>query len=171
MGRMDPAVLSVRCPRSAKKSLVPVWLSVSHRRNVQGATVIRDAVFHSLAIVAKKVGPRAMCARRVHCDGGSDRGAVASTNAGGLDRTCCCHCLQFAISSATQFATSNRFDQRDRRMLGICDWGLHRWKLRVVAGWFSVRKRALPLPGHQFVLQPSIASLQGWLVIEGSSGS
>src|SRR5438094_896108 len=33
---------------------------------------------------------------------------------------------------------------------------------------FSVRQRALPLPCHQFMLQPSITSLPAWLVIEGS---
>ena len=61
-----------------------------------------------------------------------------------------------------------RVDQRNCRMRRICDWRLHGWKLRVAAGRFSVWQRALPLPCHQFVLQPSVASLQAWLVIEGS---
>src|SRR4029077_859075 len=91
MGRMDPAVLSVWCVRSAEKSLVFMWLSVGFRRYVQGATVICGAVFCSLAVVAKTMDPRAACARRVHCDGGIDRVAMASTHAGGLDRTSCGH--------------------------------------------------------------------------------
>ena len=45
---------------------------------------------------------------------------------------------------------------------------VRRWKLRVAAGRFSVWQRALPLPCHQFVLQPSVTSFQAWLVIEGS---
>ena len=45
---------------------------------------------------------------------------------------------------------------------------LHRRKLRLVASRFSVWQRALPIPCHQFVLQPCITSLSAWLVIEGS---
>src|SRR5882757_8979022 len=61
-----------------------------------------------------------------------------------------------------------RVDQRNRRMLRICDWRLHGWKLRVVAGRFSVWQRALPLPCDQFVLQSSVTPLQARMVIEGS---
>src|SRR5947208_11721985 len=88
MGRMDSAVLSVRCTRSAEKSLVFMWLSAGHRRNVQRAAVIRGAVFCSLAIVAKKMDPRIARARRFHGDGGAYHFAVASAHAGGLACTC-----------------------------------------------------------------------------------
>ena len=101
MGRMDPAVLSVRCARSAEKSVVLMRLPVGCRRNVQGATVICDAVFCALAMMAKKMEPRASCARGVRGDGGADRIAVASTHAGGLDRTRRRYGLQLVIPFAT----------------------------------------------------------------------
>src|SRR6266540_5047207 len=101
MGRMDPAVLSVRCARSAEKSVVLMRLPVGCRRDVQGATVICDAVFCALAVVAKKMEPRAACVRGVRCDCGTDRIAMASTHAGGLDRTRCHYRLQLVIPFAT----------------------------------------------------------------------
>ena len=87
MGRMDSAVLSFRCTRSPEKSLVFMWVSAGHRRNGQRATVIRGAVFCSLAIVAKTVDTPAANARRFHCDRGTYHFAVASAHAGGLDCT------------------------------------------------------------------------------------
>ena len=86
MGRMDPAVLSLRCPRRFEKSLVLVWMSAGVRRNVQRTTVVRGAVFCPLAIVAKKMDQRAACARRVHSNRGADSFTMASANARGLDR-------------------------------------------------------------------------------------
>ena len=72
------------------------------------------------------------------------------------------------LSLQRQITTSRRVDQRYRRMRRICDWRFRRWKLRVAASRFSVWQRALPLPCHQLVLQPSVTSLQAWLVVEGS---
>src|SRR5262245_39487725 len=168
MGRMDPAVLSVRCARCAEKSMVLMRLSAGRRRNVQGATVIRSAVFCSLAIVAKKVGPRALCNRRTYCNDRADCVAMDSTHDASVDCACCCHRSYLVIASAAQNPLSRRVDQRDHRMRCICDWRFHWRKLRVAESWLFVWQRALPLPCHQFVLQPCIASLEARLVIEGS---
>src|SRR5690349_8970960 len=53
VGRLDRAILSFRCTRSVEKSLVLLWVFAGSRRNVQGAIVIRSAIFCSLAAVAK----------------------------------------------------------------------------------------------------------------------
>src|SRR5215469_2726354 len=113
MGRMDSSLLSVRCTRSAQKSMVLMWLSAHGGRDVQGTIVIGGAVFRSLAVVAKKMESRVACARRFHCDGGTNCVAMASTHTGGLDRTSCCNWRQLSITSAKQFAASRSVDQRD----------------------------------------------------------
>ena len=53
MGRVDPALLSVRRVRSLERSMVLVRLLVGRRRNAQRTIVVRGAVFCFLAIVAK----------------------------------------------------------------------------------------------------------------------
>ena len=65
-------------------------------------------------------------------------------------------------------AIQQRVDRRHHRMRSVRDRRLYGRKLCVVESRFSVWQRTLPLPCHQFVLQPSVASLQAWLVIEGS---
>src|SRR5215471_13858357 len=82
MGRLDSAVFSVRCPRRPEKPLVLMRLSVGRGRNVQGATVVCGTVFCSLAVVAKKMEPRAPCACRIHRNGVRDRIAVAPAHTG-----------------------------------------------------------------------------------------
>src|SRR6266699_3462183 len=148
MGRVDTAVLSVRCACSIEKSLVLLWLSASRRRNAQRATVICGAFFYPLAIVAKKMDPRAARARRFHGDGSIDSFSVASAHFGSLDcRPRCCRRWLF-IPSTTRVAASKRVDRRDHRMRSICDWRFYRRKLRLVTSWFYLRQRALSLPFH-----------------------
>src|SRR6266513_2512889 len=168
MGRMDSAVLSVCCTRSPEKSLVFMWLSAGHRRNVQRAAVIRGAVFCSLAIVAKTVDPRIARARWFHGDRGVDSFSVASAYFDSLHRHRHYYRAYFLIPSATQIAASKRLDRRSNRMRGICDRRFHRRKLRLATSRFYLRQRALFLSFHQFVLQPAIPSLQAGLVIEGA---
>src|SRR5207245_3132539 len=88
MGRMDSAVLSVRCPRSLEESVVPLRLLASCRRNVQRPTVIRCAFFCFLAVMAKKVHPCAAHARRLHSDDGAHGFAVGFAHSCSMDRRC-----------------------------------------------------------------------------------
>src|SRR5438445_13164721 len=53
-------------------------------------------------------------------------------------------------------------------MRGICDRRVDGRKFRVVATGLYLRQRTLSLPFHQFVLQPSLTSLEARLAIKGS---
>src|SRR5437867_490078 len=53
-------------------------------------------------------------------------------------------------------------------MRGICDRRVDGRKFRVVATGLYLRQRTLSVPFHQFVLQPSLTSLEARLVIKGS---
>src|SRR5438128_11568095 len=90
MGRVDPAVLSVRCTRGPEKSLVLLWLSTGRGRNAQRSTIIRRAFFCLLAIVAEKMDPRIAHDSRFRGDGGVDSCAVAAVQSRSVD--CCCAC-------------------------------------------------------------------------------
>src|SRR5262249_55372065 len=90
MGRLDPAVLSLRCPRRLEKSLVLVRMFAGRRRNVQRPAVVRGAVFCSLANVAKKMDERDARGRRFHGYCGAHSFTVASANFRSLARVCCC---------------------------------------------------------------------------------
>src|ERR1700730_7805048 len=91
VGRVDPALLSVRRARSFEKSMVLLRLLTGRRRNAQGATVIRRTFFCSLAIVAKTMDPDAAHARRLCGNDSVHSFAVAFADTGGVDgRRCCC---------------------------------------------------------------------------------
>ena len=90
MGRLDPAVLSLRCPRRLEKSLVLVRMFAGYGRNVQRPAVVRCCVFCSLANVAKEMDERDARARRFHSNRGANSFTVASANARAVDRIRCC---------------------------------------------------------------------------------
>src|SRR3982750_1072316 len=117
--------------------------------------------------MAKKMESRAGCSRWLHCHGGADRVTLASTHTGGLAHICCCD-RYLVVLCARQIATSNCPDQRNHWMRRVCDWRLRWWKLCLAARWFSVWQRALPVPCHQLMLQPSLTSLAAWMVTERS---
>src|SRR5207253_10158846 len=100
VGCVGVAFLSVRRTRSVLKSLVLVWVFARTGRNAQRTTVIRCAFFCSLAVVAKKVDPRAADARRLHCDDGAHRFAMGFAQQAGLDLLCYCRWRHLVISSA-----------------------------------------------------------------------
>src|SRR5213592_2750157 len=52
-------------------------------------------------------------------------------------------------------------------MRRIRDWRLYGRQLRLVASRIYLRHRTLSVPFYQLMLHPSIAALEGWLVIEG----
>src|SRR5689334_12839477 len=124
MGCLDPAILSVRCPCSAEKPLVLVWLPAGRGRNVQRTTAICNAIVYSLAVVPKTMEPRVTVSRRVRCDRRNDYVTVASAHAGCMGRTSCCYRRQLAFASAHQVAASGFVDQRDRRLRHVYDCGI-----------------------------------------------
>src|SRR4029453_9434412 len=80
VGRLDPAVLSLRCSRRSKKSLVLVRMFASRGRDAQGTAVVRGAVFCPLASVAEKMDERGPRARRVHSNCDADSFTMASSD-------------------------------------------------------------------------------------------
>ena len=94
VGRLDPAILSLRCARRFEKSLVLVRMFAGVGRNAQRTVVVRRAAFSSLATMAEKMDQRAARARRVHSNRGADSFTVASANSRGLDRIRCCSWCQ-----------------------------------------------------------------------------
>src|SRR5439155_14859184 len=168
MGRMDRPPLSVGCARSPAKSLVLLWLSTGRGRNAQRATVIRHAFFYFLAIVSEKMDSSVAHASRFRGDGGVDSCAVAALQSSSVDCRCTCGRPQLAIPSRKRVAGRWSLGRRYHRMRSLSHWCLGWRQLRVVANWFYLRQRTLPLPFHQFVLQPPVPSVQSWLVAEGS---
>src|ERR1041384_3677561 len=96
MGCLGAAFLSVRRNRSVEKALVLLWLLARSGRNVQRTTVVRRAVFCSLAVVAKKGDPCAARARGLHCNDGAHRFAVGIADSRSLDR--CRYCFYSYIN-------------------------------------------------------------------------
>src|SRR5882724_4106308 len=104
VGRLDPAILSLRCARSFKKSLVLVRMFAGAGRNAQRTAVVRGAVFCPLAIVAKKMDERVAPASGVHSNFGADSFTMASANSQGLDRIRSCSWCQSFGRLAIQVA-------------------------------------------------------------------
>src|SRR5436190_695311 len=102
VGRLDPAVLSLRGARCLKKSLVLVRVFARVGRNAQRPALVRGAVFCFLATVAKKMAECAARACRFHSDYGTDSFTMASANSRGLDRIRCCGWCQFFSRLAIQ---------------------------------------------------------------------
>src|SRR5947208_2292288 len=168
MGRVDPALLSVRRVRSFERSMVLVRLLVGRGRNAQRTIVVRGAVFCFLAIVAKRMASHAACARGLCGDDSVHSFTVASAHSRGLGGVGCFCCYHSFVRRALQIDKSGRVGSRNYWVRRIRDWCVHRRQLRLVASRFYLRHRTLSVPFYQLMLQPSITALAGWLVIEGS---
>src|SRR5439155_1845152 len=129
---------------------------------------IRGAVFCFLAIVAEKMDSRVAHASWFRGDGGVDSCAVAAVQSRSVDCRCACGRPQLAISSAKRGAPRSVLGRRYRRVRSLSHWCLGWRQLRLATSWFPLRQRALSLPFHKFLLQSPLASLQCWLVAEGS---
>ena len=113
VGRLDPAILSLRGARRFKESLVLVRLFAGSWRNAQRTAVVRGAVFCSLAAVAKKMDQCAARACRVHSNGGVIVSPwLLRTPAAWIAIRCCCWCQSF-VGLAIQIAVSRRVVRRN----------------------------------------------------------
>src|SRR6516164_5561486 len=91
VGRLDPAVLSLRRARRFNKSLVLVWMFAGVGRDAQRTAVVRCAVFSYLATVAKRMVECAARTRRVHSNCSVSRFTMAFADSRGVGRIrrCC----------------------------------------------------------------------------------
>ena len=93
VGRLDPAVLSLRRAHCFEKPLVLVRLFAGRGRNVQRTAAVCSAVLCFLAALAKKMAQRAARARRIHNNGRSHSFTLGSAHPrglGGVSSGCWC---------------------------------------------------------------------------------
>src|SRR6266566_5554557 len=153
MGRVDPAVLSVRCTRGPEKSLVLLWLSTGRGRNAQRSTIIRRAFFCLLAIVAEKMDPRIAHASWFRGDGSINSCAVAAVQSRSVDSHRACDRPQLVTFSGKRIAPRRGLDRRYHRVRRVSNWCFGWRQFRLAAGRFPLRQWTLSVSFHQFLLQ------------------
>src|SRR4030095_5412994 len=166
VGRLDPSVLSLRRARRFEKSLALVWMFARVGRNAQRTAVIRSAVFHYLATVAKKMDEGAERSCRVHSNCSADSFTMASANIRSLDRIHSCCQYQSFPRRAIQVAASRYVARRSFRGRRIRNRRIRRRQLRVVRNRLSLWDQALSVSVYQLVLQPCISARCGGLVFK-----